>query len=66
MTFADALKESEKCAHAVAVSRIAISGAMTQAKADAIVMCKIKARRGDTCDECDEREGEQCDVLRKA
>lgn len=63
MTFADALKESEKCKHAVPVFVIAIAG---RANTDATVVCKLKAQRGDACDTCDEREGEQCNVLRKA
>lgn len=57
MTFADALKESEKCVHAVPVFVIAIAG---HANTDATVVCKLKARRGETCDECDGNSAGKC------
>ena len=50
MKYADALKKSEKCIHAVAVPVLRIGPSASE---DCVVMCKLKVRRGEACDECD-------------
>lgn len=66
MKYADALKESEKCVHAVPVFTIDMATSASCANACATIVCKLKARRGEVRNMCDEREGTRCYALPKA